>query len=386
MDFSKYQNKISLKWLVGLSVAVLLGILFLGLRPKGFNFSNNVEWITDQSGIRFGKYGIAYTKPFIDSIEKNLSDTNGFSIEIALKPLSYNESGFNFILALHNGKDGSQLLMGQWRSWIILMNGDDYAHKRRTKRIAVKIASPTPIKRLATITTGKEGTKIYFDGQLARTKKDFALKIPDGDKSRLLLGNSVYGKHSWKGDVYGLAFYRYTLTAQDAALHFKRWSKDQDFAFAKKDRPLLLYLFDENQGERALDHAGGNHHLQIPTRMQILERKTLAPPWHWFEFNRSLIQDIIVNLVGFIPFGFVLTATLIKLGGTFEKHGVIIAVALCFSVSLLIEIVQAWIPSRSSAGLDLVLNTFGALIGAITYKFFNMGICSEMKGKGLIIS
>jgi hypothetical protein len=237
--------------------------------------------------------------------------------------------------------------MGQWRSWIIVMNGDDYAHKRRTKRIAVKIASPTPIKRLATITTGKEGTKIYFDGQLARTKKDFALKIPDGDKSRLLLGNSVYGRHSWKGDVYGLAFYGYTLTAQDAALHFKRWSKDQDFSFAKKDRPFLLYLFDEKGGERVLDHAGGNHHLRIPTRIQILERKILALPENGFEFNRKHIQDIIINLVGFILFGFVLTATLIKLGGIFKKHSVLIAVSLCFIVSLIIEIVQAWLPSRS---------------------------------------
>jgi hypothetical protein len=109
LDFSKYQNKISLKWLVGLSVAVLFGILFLGLRPKGFNYSNNVKWISDQSGIRFGKYGMAYTKAFIDSIEKNMSDTNGFSLEIALKPVSYHEGGFNFILALHNGKDGKNL-------------------------------------------------------------------------------------------------------------------------------------------------------------------------------------------------------------------------------------------------------------------------------------
>jgi len=125
LGFSKYQIKISLKWLVGLSFAVLLGILFLGLRPKGFNYSNNVKWIIDHPGIRFSRYGIAYTTPFIDSSEKNLSDTNGFSIEIALKPVSYHEGGFNFILALHNGKDSSQLLMGQWRSWIIVMNGDE---------------------------------------------------------------------------------------------------------------------------------------------------------------------------------------------------------------------------------------------------------------------
>ena len=66
VGFSKYQKKISLKCLVGLSFAVLFGTLLVGLRPKDFNFSNNVKWITDQSGIRFSKYGIAYTDPIIE--------------------------------------------------------------------------------------------------------------------------------------------------------------------------------------------------------------------------------------------------------------------------------------------------------------------------------
>ena len=75
----------------------------------------------------------------------------------------------------------------------------------------------------------------------------------------------------------------------------------------------------------------------------------------------------------FIPFGFVLSATLIKLGGTFEKNDVLITVVLCFTLSLFIEIVQAWIPSRSSSMLDLILNTLGALIGAIILSFLSYG-------------
>ena len=96
---------------------------------------------------------------------------NGFSIEIALKPLNY-EEGFNFIFALHNGNDRNQLLVGQWRSWIIAMNGDDYDHKRRVKRISVDIASQSSKVRVLTITTGQEGTKAYIDGQLIRTEKE----------------------------------------------------------------------------------------------------------------------------------------------------------------------------------------------------------------------
>jgi glycopeptide antibiotics resistance protein len=142
----------------------------------------------------------------------------------------------------------------------------------------------------------------------------------------------------------------------------------------------VLYLFDENGGTRALDHAGSGHHLEIPSRIQIFERNILALPWKEFRFKRSFFLDIIINLVGFIPFGFVLIALLIRLGGIFEKHDVFITVALCFMVSLSIEILQSWIPSRSSHMLDLLLNTLGGLTGAIIYRFFYRWAYGKVKG------
>jgi hypothetical protein len=383
VDSLHNRKQIPLKWLISLSVAFLLIILAVGLKPRGFRFSNKVSWIMEQSGIRFSRYGIAYTNPFNDLIEANISGTDDFSLEIALKPASYHGQRFKFVWSIHDGTDSEQLVMGQWRSWFIVMNGDDYAYRRKTKRIAADAAdgaSQSPQTRLVTITTGKEGTKIYFDGELVSTQKDLTLKIPINGKARLLAGNSVYGKHPWRGDIYGLALYRHTITSQEAALHFNRWSKDQSFSFARDDNPLVLYLFDEMGGTRALDHSGGNLHLEIPSRMQVLEKRILALPWNNFKFNRSFITDIIVNLIGFIPFGFVLIALLIRLGGIFEKHDVLIVVALCFLVSFALEIFQAWMPSRSSHMLDLFSNTLGSLTGAIIYRFFNRRAYGKVKG------
>jgi len=352
-----------------LSFAIFLGILIFGLKPNGFNFLNGVNWITDQPGIRFSKYGIAYTNHFFEFIEDNISKPNCFSIEIALRPASNKTKGTNFILALHNGRDREQLLMWQYHSKIILMNGDDYDHKRKTKRIAVDIASLSPTTRFITVTTGEEGTKVYLDGQFVSRKKDLRLKIPNGNKTRLLLGNSVYGKQPWHGDIYGLAFYGYTLTAHDAVLHFDRWVQVQNFSLANKDKAFVIYAFDEKVGERVFDLAGGNNHLKIPSRMHILKKKILFPARTAIKFDRIFYIDSIINLLGFIPLGFILSATFVKLGGTFEKHDVLIAVTFCFAVSLIIEIYQAWIPSRHSYMLDLILNTLGALVGAIMYRF-----------------
>jgi len=101
--------------------------------------------------------------------------------------------------------------------------------------------------------------------------------------------------------------------------------------------------------------------------MHALEKIILSPPWIGSELNRNYFIDMIVNIIGFIPLGFVLSATLIEINGTSKKPVVLITVALCFMISLSIEIVQAWFPSRSSSMLDLMSNTSGALIGAMIY-------------------
>ncbi len=353
--------------LVGLVIAILLGVLFFGLRPKNFTFTNGANWISERPGIRFSKYGIAYTDPFVESIEEGISELNGFSIIIAFKPESFREEGFNFILSIHNGKNCDQLLVGQWRSYIIVMNGDDYSNKRKTPRIAANIFSPTPRNIILTISAGKEGTKLYVGSQLVKTNSDLILKFPKGDKTRLILGNSVYGKHSWKGEIYGLAFYDYPLNAHEAVFHTKRWYKGQNLSFVKKGKPAVLYLFDEKRGKRAFDHGKGKLHLEIPPHMHTLEKIILSPPWTGSRLNRNYFIDIIVNIIGFIPLGFVLYATLFEINGTSKKRVVLMTVALCFILSLTIEIVQAWIPSRSSSMLDLMSNTSGALIGAMIY-------------------
>jgi hypothetical protein len=181
LDSLPHQTKNSLKWITGLSAAVLIVILFFGLRPKDFFFSNGVSRVEDQAGFRFRKYGIAYTDRIEEFRKENGFGENGFSIEIALRPSSF-EEGFNFILTLHNGNDGDQILLKQWRSWIIAMNGDDYDHKRRVKRISVNSASRSPETQFLNLTKGEDGTNVYSNGQLVKSKKDLTLRIPYGEK------------------------------------------------------------------------------------------------------------------------------------------------------------------------------------------------------------
>ena len=243
-------KQIPLKWLIGLSVVFFLIILAVGLKPGELALDNRVRWVKDPVGLRFSRSGIAFTRPLDGLTTSPNPAANGFSIEIALKPAGYHGRLFQFILALHDGEDSDQLVLGQWRSWLIAMNGDDYAYKRKIRRISADAASPSPIKRLVTVTSGEEGTRIFFDGKAVAIEKDLRLKIPTDGKTRLVVGNSVYGRHPWQGYIYGLALFDYALSAEKAAHHFVRWSEEQRFLFAGEDNPLVLYLFDEKGGTR----------------------------------------------------------------------------------------------------------------------------------------
>ena len=293
---------------------------------------------------------------------------NGFTIEIALAPARMKDDGFSFVWVIHSGFDSDQLVMGQYRSSFIIMNGDDYDHSRRLKRITTNAASHPNQKRFVTITTSPKGTRIYIDGQLERKRKDLVLKIPAGDKVRLVLGNSVSGKNSWRGDIYGFGLYRYSLSEEEIVDHYHQWKKEQNFYVGEKNKLSLLYLFNEKAGAKAIDHSGNQQNLNIPASTKVLNQRFLNPPRNGLKLSLLDIDDIIVNFIGFMPFGFILSATLYKLGSGFRKHRVLLAVVICFAVSLTIEILQAWIPSRNSDLLDLVLNTIGGLIGAVIYQ------------------
>jgi hypothetical protein len=352
--------------------SILIVTLLLGLNPKGFYFKNNVRWSPDSPGLSFGNFGIAHTEPFIESI----ADDPALSVEIAIRPDAGDERGFTHILTLHNGDDDSQLMLGQWRSFIIFMKGNDYENKKPGKRIWANTTDEDSEEIFVTLTSGIEGTSIYMNGQLVKTHKDLILKVPPGDsKSRLIIGNSIYGKHSWEGSIRGLVLYRSVLSEQRVALHYGEWRKGGNFRFAEKEKPWVLYTFDEETGIKAIDHGTGKNDLTIPQRMTVFKMTFLESSIEKLRIDCGFVIDFIINLFGFMPFGFFFSALLFRRRGKFPIYFILIAGSAGFLLSLFIEVAQAWLPSRYSSIDDLILNTTGALLGAMLFGF----MCSRMK-------
>lgn len=349
-----------------LTVLVMLGMLFFGLRLKWVQAGNNVRWFESGKGLVFQRYAMAYTDGFFSSDYS--PSAAGLTIEMAIQPRFFNHSKVSFILLVHGGQDERQLVIGQYRSSLLIMNGNDYSNRRRVPKIYVQLAENERAPQFIAIVSNESGTMVFLDGVLKKTKGDLRLHYPNsGVQAKMVLGNSLNGKNSWMGTILGLAVYDRDLGDAVVRQHYDRWRLDSSFKALKVDAPRLLYAFDEGGGERVHNQASDDLDLMIPAEVKILAKKVLAWPHFAGVASTRMVADILINLMGFIPLGFLWMAILTCFEGGGGRTGMLTAVMVAFLFSLCIEIAQVWIPTRDSSLLDLVLNTLGGWMGVLIF-------------------
>ena len=84
------------------------------------------------------------------------------------------------------------------------------------------------------------------------------------------------------------------------------------------------------------------------------------PPPYWTGF------DVVTNLVGYAPLGFLLVLGLLRSGWRHVLWAVALATLVGTLLSLCMEFLQIYLPRRVPSNLDLVLNALGTLAGALS--------------------
>ncbi len=347
-----------------LALTIVVIVLFFGLRPKVWPVTNEIHWLPKKNALRFINPGIAY----VDDVHSFSSKQHSgeFTIHVSVAAESLRRRGFRPMLMMHDGDDRRQLTIWHWGSSVIAMNGDDYDNTRRWPRVSAKDALTLGDASFITVTSSSIGTRLFINGIIAKENKNWRLTIPDdGKKLRLVLGNSVYGKHGWEGEMYGLALYGKALSSEKVKSLYERSVRESRFLHCAAEDLLLLFTFSEHEGHLIPDQSGRNQPLQLPPRPIQLKKAFLSAPWHNFNPNRSFFVDAILNLIGFIPLGAVAYCWLRQPHSLPGKYEAAVIVVFCFSLSLSMEILQGWLPGRSSSLLDLGLNTLGAWLGIL---------------------
>ena len=336
---------------------ILSGILVAGLWPFCAP-RNDVTWLSDGNGLFFGIHGSIVSASILEA-SRSQSD-GSCSLEIWLAPKRLDSPGT--ILSFYRPESRAvPFTLRQWRGGLEL--GRE-SHVHFAKKVEVYVgdvfSSLKPV--FITITSGAAGTRTYVDGRLVKTSPNFTISNQDLT-GELVVGGAPLTSFNWSGQLKGLAVYDHELSAAEVSRGFEERTKDSQPDFAKSESVVARYLFDEGKGNIVRNRVGSATDLLIPGRFFVLNQWFLERPWDEYRPGWHYWKDIVVNIVGFIPLGFFFRAYFSTVRRIKRATGLTIALGL--AVSLTIEVLQAFLPTRDSGMTDLLTNTFGTALGSM---------------------
>lgn len=358
--------------LLAICLIILLILLAAGLWPLNFHARNKVTWLNDQNGVHFYGQGIIVGSDIRNQGHKSPFSEKSITLEIWLRPLM-ETTNLPHILTLSDGKSPELFLVGQWKSHLVIRSRmEDPVARTREKpyrEIGLQNGLLKNQDTFITITSGTGGTVVYVNGKAIRSYSNYNMLADVPERPlRFILGNSSTGESFWIGNLTGFAVYNRVLTAAEVFKSHQTWTGKTPAFVSPGEGCLGMYLFDERKGATILNKAAFNDALAIPEIFKPVQRRILTSLRHGFRWNFSYIQDITIYIIGFIPFGFFFSALLLK---TTRRRGLLTCVTIVIlgiSLSLAIELTQAYLPTRDSSLTDVVMNAMGAILGVTIYQ------------------
>ena len=350
-----HMNRPSLLGLI--CVSVLCCILVAGLAP--FQRPRNaVTWLGNENGVRFGNYGTIWSSGTLEGAVAQ--DEPSCSLEIWLQP--ERTSGSHPLLSFYTPENPLQFWLQQFRANLGI-NRELPGDQHRVVAIGIEGVFSQTKPVFITMASGTQKTSIYVNGSLAESFPQF--RFGENCKGQLVLGTSPVRNERWSGLLLGLAIYRRELTPAQVLQHFETWTIHGRPELSASEDAMAIYLFNERAGDIVHNAVRPGIDLHIPKSYSLLHQKLLEPFWKEFKPRRAYGSDILINIAGFIPLGFFFCAYWSSVRPI--RHAALSTVVLGFIVSLTIEILQSYIPTRGSGTTDLITNSFGTFLGVKLY-------------------
>jgi len=312
--------------------------LIAGLWPFEFNPPNGAG--LDGSGLRFASRGMAYA-----CSEKPVFPSGGFTAEFLLEPAGSRLDRAGDLISFY-GSNGVITDVYQWRDRVVVSSSSEHRYETGAKAVLQGTN-----KTLITVSAGKGGIWIYANGRkMAGTNR--ALSSLER-ATCFSLGNSPDGRMPWKGSFLSLS------------LSGEEHPDGVGPSGIRADYGLIAYYPFKDTGLAVHNSHSNELAITIPESFRAARVQWLEP---LFEDSplRLGTKDAIINLVGFMPGGFLCFFILSRGSVSFR---IAIAVATGFFISLGIETAQVFLPERYSQISDLALNTAGAAFGAVIASF-----------------
>jgi hypothetical protein len=345
-------------------LAILCGIataaiLFATLWPFNPFPPNRVSWLRNANGLDFGGPGVVLSKTELRTDTAVPGDS--CSLELLLRPASADLS--TTILSFYTPSDSQQFAVRQWTD-SLLVTRDVITAGNKLKRIKLDVDRIFPLEKLTllTMTFGPGGTVVYVDGRRHEAFPKFAM--PRGELSgQIVLGASPVDNQPWPGEIRGLAVYAKELTPAEVARHYANWIDPRAGEPTDLDGAIARYAFSEHAGNEIHNAVASGPNLEIASHFQIPHKAMLKAAWKEFEATKFYAIDLLENVAGFIPLGFIFGAYFLL--GRSRGQAILYATLAGGLLSFVVEVLQAYIPQRVSGTTDIITNTLGTFLGAL---------------------
>src|SRR3984893_15539974 len=346
-------------------ILVTVGILVAGLWPFNPFPKNEVAWLPAGKGLEFGDHGIIFGSGLLRSVQPH---GNSFcSLEIRLQPKFGYVNNSATLLVFYTPENPLQFRLMQYRDEL-LARRDYRGDKNQVKTVEIELehvfTRDEPVS--FTITSGPDGSVAYQNGVWAGASNRMGLSCTDSS-GHLVIGDSPVSDNPWQGKLLGLAIYNWELTPKEVSRNYAKLNTNPvPQESADHERMIARYSFAEGSGNIIHNSGGSAPDLYIPDNFQILHKQFLMPPWEETQ-DKIDVWDIALNIAGFVPFGFLFFAYLS--GHRQWNRAAILTILAGASISLTIEILQGFIPSRSSGVTDIITNTLGTCLGVVLFRW-----------------
>jgi VanZ family protein len=364
------------------AVVTYMLMLFVALLwPFDFAFQreNNVHWITKSNGIEFRQRGQVLSRSSTENLCGRLLIGTGFSLEMWIASENEVQSGparivsYSLNTGLRNftlGQSGENLIM-RLRTTKTDLNG---------VKPHLKVANVFGSAGLQHIVVTYDflDQRVYINGAMQALEKIPGGRFTNWDPSYyLVLGNEATGDRPWLGKIFFLAMYSRPLAEKEIHQNYLAgWlseSRSGEQMCRASEGLVARYLFEERHGDRIGDSGETKAPLDlyIPTAIQTQKKSYLDFSHILFSKNskQALFGDVILNIIIFIPIGFLLHAVLRRhCESSLKTAAFVFIIGTLFTFG--IESLQYFSLTRHSSLVDMINNMVGTAVGIATNIFY----------------
>lgn len=318
--------------------------------------------IKKESCISLKEPGIAITKNNIEQFTEQLMKTNCLSIEMYLKTKKTQQIGPARIFSFSKDRMRRNFTIGQQNNDLIFRlrtTGNNLNGTAPEIKIPEVFADTT--NKLILITYDGRFTKCFVNKKLILSTDKIHGSFDNWNKNyALVLGNEATRNRPWLGSIYYIRVYNKVINPLN------------------HNQTNSIPLIDFNFKNECNNYIVNNS--KKLSQIKLLIPKTFVPrvnhfdlfPFRYWPFKALSLATfftILFNVFLFYPIGvggWVLFKNLTNEG----THPIIWVTFFGLLLSLLIEILQIYIPARDPNIVDVLTNSVGTWLGAYTSKFF----------------